>query len=59
MALQLALDAPDRVASLTLMEPALMPVPSRAAWGKAVAMPAIEAYHAATGRRPSTSGCAA
>jgi pimeloyl-ACP methyl ester carboxylesterase len=46
MALQLALDAPDRVASLTLMEPALMPVPSRAAWGKSVAVPAVEAYRA-------------
>jgi pimeloyl-ACP methyl ester carboxylesterase len=46
MALQLALDAPDRVASLTLMEPALMPVPSRAAWGKSAAMPAVEAYRA-------------
>jgi 3-oxoadipate enol-lactonase len=44
MALQVALDAPDLVASLTLMEPALMPVPSRAAWGRAVAMPAIERY---------------
>lgn len=51
MALQLALDAPERVASLTLMEPALMPVPSRAAWGKSVALPAIEAYRA--GDRPA------
>jgi pimeloyl-ACP methyl ester carboxylesterase len=46
MALQLALDAPDRVASLTLMEPALMAVPSRAAWGQSVAVPAVEAYRA-------------
>jgi 3-oxoadipate enol-lactonase len=46
MALQMALDAPDRVASLTLMEPALMPVPSRAAWGRSVAVPAVEAYRA-------------
>jgi pimeloyl-ACP methyl ester carboxylesterase len=44
VALQLALDAPERVASLTLMEPALMPVPSRATWGKSVAVPAVEAY---------------
>jgi pimeloyl-ACP methyl ester carboxylesterase len=50
MVLQLALDAPDAVASLTLMEPALMPVPSRAAWGEAVAVPAIERYRA--GDRP-------
>jgi 3-oxoadipate enol-lactonase len=46
MAMQLAVDAPDKVASLTLMEPAIMGVPSRAAWGKAVAVPAVEAYHA-------------
>jgi pimeloyl-ACP methyl ester carboxylesterase len=44
MAMQVALDAPDLVASLTLMEPALMPVPSRPAWGRAVAVPAIERY---------------
>lgn len=50
MVLQLALDAPEAVASLTLMEPALMPVPSRAAWGQAVAVPAIERYRA--GDRP-------
>jgi pimeloyl-ACP methyl ester carboxylesterase len=50
IALQLALDAPDSVASLTLMEPALMPVPSRAKWGEAVAVPAIERYRA--GDRP-------
>jgi pimeloyl-ACP methyl ester carboxylesterase len=46
MALQLALDAPDAVRSLTLLEPALMPVPSRAAWGRTTAMPAIESYRA-------------
>jgi pimeloyl-ACP methyl ester carboxylesterase len=46
VALQLALDAPERVASLTLMEPALTAVPSRATWGKAVAVPAVEAYRA-------------
>jgi pimeloyl-ACP methyl ester carboxylesterase len=46
MALQLALDAPDAVRSLALLEPALMPVPSRAAWGRATAMPAIESYRA-------------
>jgi pimeloyl-ACP methyl ester carboxylesterase len=46
VALQVALDAPDLVASLTLMEPALMPVPSRAAWGQAVAVPAVERYRA-------------
>jgi 3-oxoadipate enol-lactonase len=46
MALQLALDAPDAVASLTLMEPALMPVPSRASWGRSVAVPAVERYRA-------------
>jgi 3-oxoadipate enol-lactonase len=46
MALQLAVDAPGKVASLTLMEPAIMGVPSRAAWGKAVAVPAVEAYRA-------------
>jgi 3-oxoadipate enol-lactonase len=46
MALQLAVDAPEKVASLTLMEPAIMGVPSRAAWGKAVAVPAVEAYQA-------------
>ncbi len=50
MALQVALDAPDLVASLTLMEPALMPVPSRAKWGESVAVPAIERYRA--GDRP-------
>jgi len=44
VALQLALDAPDAVASLALLEPALMPVPSRAAWGRAAAVPAVEAY---------------
>jgi 3-oxoadipate enol-lactonase len=46
MVLQLAVDAPDTVASLTLMEPALMGVPSRAAWGRTVAVPAVERYHA-------------
>ena len=50
MAIQVALDAPDLVASLTLMEPALMPVPSRAAWGQSVAVPAVERYRA--GDRP-------
>jgi pimeloyl-ACP methyl ester carboxylesterase len=49
--LQLALDSPERVSSLTLMEPALMPVPSRAAWGKSAALPAVEAYRA--GDRPA------
>jgi 3-oxoadipate enol-lactonase len=46
MAMQLAVDAPDRVASLTLMEPAIIGVPSRAAWGRSVAVPAVEAYRA-------------
>ena len=46
MALQVALDAPGSVASLTLMEPALMPVPGRAAWGKSVAAAAVERYRA-------------
>ena len=51
MALQVALDAPESVASLTLMEPALMPVPSRAAWGKSVAAAAVERYRAGDRRR--------
>lgn len=51
VALQLALDAPEYVASLTLMEPALLAVPSRAAWGRSVAVPAVEAYRA--GDRPA------
>jgi pimeloyl-ACP methyl ester carboxylesterase len=46
MALQLALDAPQAVRSLTLLEPALMPVPSREAWGRTTALPAIERYRA-------------
>ena len=46
IALQVALDAPDTVVSLALLEPALMPVPSRAAWGRTTAMPAIERYRA-------------
>jgi pimeloyl-ACP methyl ester carboxylesterase len=46
IALQLALDAPDAVRSLTLLEPALMPVPSRAEWGRTTAMPAVESYRA-------------
>jgi len=50
MALQLAHDAPDRVASLTLLEPAIFDVPSRAAWGETVAAPALERYRA--GDRP-------
>ena len=50
MALQLAVDSPGTIASLTLMEPALMGVPSRAAWGQAVAAPAVERYRA--GDRP-------
>ena len=46
IALQLALDAPGTVGSLALLEPALLPVPSRAAWGQAVAVPAMERYRA-------------
>jgi pimeloyl-ACP methyl ester carboxylesterase len=46
IALQLALDAPETVVSLTLMEPALLPVPSRAAWGRTVAAHAVERYRA-------------
>lgn len=46
IALQLALDAPGAVRSLTLLEPALLTVPSRAAWGRAVAQPALERYRA-------------
>ncbi len=46
IALQLALDEPAAVQSLTLLEPALMDVPSRTAWGQAVAIPAIERYRA-------------
>ena len=44
IALQLALDDPTAVRSLTLLEPALMDVPSRARWGRAVAVPAVERY---------------
>jgi pimeloyl-ACP methyl ester carboxylesterase len=44
--LQVALDAPDAVRSLVLMEPALMPVPSRDAWARAVAQQALEQYRA-------------
>jgi pimeloyl-ACP methyl ester carboxylesterase len=46
VALQLALDDPETVHSLALLEPALMPVPSREAWGRAVAQPATERYQA-------------
>ena len=42
--MQVALDEPGMVASLALLEPALMPVPSRAAWGQAVAVPAVERF---------------
>jgi pimeloyl-ACP methyl ester carboxylesterase len=46
IALQLALDAPATVGSLALLEPALLPVPSRAAWVEAVAVPAVARYRA-------------
>ncbi len=46
IALQLAFDAPKAVHSLALLEPALMAVPSRAAWGREVALPALECYRA-------------
>jgi pimeloyl-ACP methyl ester carboxylesterase len=46
IALQIALDEPAAVRSLTLLEPALMDVPSRAEWGRAVAVPAVERYRA-------------
>jgi pimeloyl-ACP methyl ester carboxylesterase len=44
IAMQAALDAPGRVASLALLEPALMPVPSRAAWGQSTAVPAVDRF---------------
>jgi pimeloyl-ACP methyl ester carboxylesterase len=44
IAMQAALDEPDRVASLALLEPALMPVPSRAEWGRTAAAPAIDLF---------------
>jgi pimeloyl-ACP methyl ester carboxylesterase len=44
IAMQVALDAPERVASLALLEPALMPVPSRAEWGRTTAAPAIDRF---------------
>jgi pimeloyl-ACP methyl ester carboxylesterase len=44
--MQLAVDAPEVVGSLALLEPALLPVPSRAAWGQAVAVPAMACYRA-------------
>ena len=44
IAMQVALDEPGMVASLALLEPALIPVPSRAAWGRTVAAPAVERF---------------
>jgi pimeloyl-ACP methyl ester carboxylesterase len=46
IALQLALDAPDVVSSLVLLEPALTKVPSGAAFGKEVIAPTMKRYHA-------------
>jgi pimeloyl-ACP methyl ester carboxylesterase len=46
IALQLALGAPQVVRTLTLLETALLAVPSRAEWGRAVAQPAFERYRA-------------
>lgn len=46
IALQLALDAPDVVHSLALLEPALMAVPSGAAFYEEAMAPAIERYEA-------------
>ena len=46
MALQLALDAPDMVHSLALLEPALLAVPSGPQVAKAVLVPALERYRA-------------
>ena len=46
IALQLALDAPDVVHSLTLLEPALTMVPSGAKFAEETMVPAMESYHA-------------
>jgi pimeloyl-ACP methyl ester carboxylesterase len=46
IALQLALDAPEAVGSVALLEPALQAVPSRAAVAGSVLVPAMERYRA-------------
>ncbi|WP_219461900.1 alpha/beta fold hydrolase [Nonomuraea rhizosphaerae] len=46
IALQLALDAPDRVRSLALLEAALQQAPSGPEWSRTVFVPAMERYRA-------------